>query len=90
MVNLLHDKLPKFVLVVSCTCNHINSNWICNQWKSIDLLWQDTCGPIVGPIVGHASNEDSKRRQLMVEDYRSKVGSRYEIMWEEQSYLVNG
>ena len=33
MVNPLHDKLPRLVLVVSCTCNCFNSNWVRNQWK---------------------------------------------------------
>jgi len=46
------------------------------------MLWQDGCGLIVGPIVGHSLDGDSRRRQLMVEDYCSKVGFRYEILWE--------
>ena len=82
MVNPLHDKLPRLVLVVSCTCNCFNSNWVRNQWKTIDYLWQKSCGHIVGPIIGHASDGDSRRRQLMVTDYCSKQGLRYEIPWE--------
>ena len=82
MVNPLHDKLPRLVLAVSCTCNRFNSDWVRNQWSSIDVLWQDICGTVVGPIVGHASDGDSRRRQLMLEDYRSKVGLRYQIPWE--------
>jgi hypothetical protein len=82
MVNPLHDKLPKLVLVVSCTCNRFNSSWVRNQWETIDTLWQDSCGLVIGPIIGHSSDGDSRRRQLMVEDYCNKVGFRYEIPWE--------
>lgn len=82
MVNPLHIFLPKFVFVVSYTCNRLNFIWVCNQWKTIDTLWQDSCGHICGPIVGHSSDGDSRRRQLMVQDYCSKVELRNEIPWE--------
>ena len=81
-VNPLHDKLPRLVLVVSCTCNCFDAEWVRNQWNCIDALWQESCGEAVGPVVGHASDGDSRRRQLMIKDYTSKVGLRYEIPWE--------
>ena len=82
MVNPLHEKLPRLVLVVSCTSNCFDSEWVRNQWKTIDVLWEENYGTSIGPIVGHASDGDSRRRQLMVQDYTSKVGLRYEIPWE--------
>ena len=82
MVNPLHALLPRLVLAVSSTCNRFNSDWVRNQWNTIDTLWQDSYGPILGPIVGHSSDGDSRRKQLMVHDYCSKAGFRYEIPWE--------
>jgi hypothetical protein len=68
MVNPLHSKLPRLVLVVSCTCNCFDACWVRLQWGRIDQLWQLHCEEQVGPIVGHASDGDSRRRQLMLED----------------------
>ena len=72
MVNPLHEKLSKLVLVVSCTCNCFDSKWVRNQWKRIDSLWQERCATSVGPIIGHASDGDSRRRQLMVKDFTAR------------------
>jgi len=77
------DILPlllRLVLVLSCTCNCFDFAWVRNQWKSIDGFGQESCGTSVRPVVGHASDGDSKRRQLMVKDYTSKVGLKYEIL----------
>jgi hypothetical protein len=82
MVNPLHALLPRLVLVVSCTCNRFNSDWVRNQWKTIDTLWKDSCGHVLGPNVVHSSDRDSSRKQLMIQNYCSKVGLRYEIPWE--------
>jgi hypothetical protein len=62
VVNPLYDKLPKLVLVVSCTCNCFDSSWVRSQWRTIDALWKDNCLEDVGPIIGHASDGDSRRR----------------------------
>lgn len=48
MVNLLHKKLPRLVLVVCCTCNCFDSQWVKKQWTVIDKLWQKICEDIVG------------------------------------------
>ncbi|KAL3694044.1 hypothetical protein R1sor_007695 [Riccia sorocarpa] len=36
----------------------------------------------VGPVIGHASDGDSRRRKLMLSDYRSVSGSRWNLDWE--------
>ena len=36
----------------------------------------------LGPIIGHSSDGDSKRRMLMLKDYYSTTGMRYQIPWE--------
>jgi hypothetical protein len=69
IVNLLHEKLPRLVLVVHCICNYFNVNWVQQQWNVINVLWKLECQAIVGPIVGHASDGDSCRYQLMLANY---------------------
>lgn len=82
MVNPLHAKLPRLVLAVSCTCNCFDSCWVRSHWGRIDSLWKLHCEESVGPVVGHASDGDSRRRQLMLEDYTGKSGHRFEVPWE--------
>ena len=81
MVNPLHQSLPRLVLVVNCTCNCFNAGWVRRQWKVIEKIWEDKCKDIVGPIVGHASDGDSRRRQLMLEDYKAVEGTRLKVEW---------
>jgi len=61
IMNPLHEKLPRLVFVVCCTCNCFNANWIWQQWDVLDVLWKLECQAIVRPIVGYASDGDSCR-----------------------------
>ena len=81
MVSPLHDKLPRLVLCVSCTCNCFDSQCVKNQWVKIEKLWDKHCKDVVGPIIGHASDGDSRRRQLMLVDYKSTDGQRLKVDW---------
>ena len=69
MVCPLHDKLPRLVLTVTCTCRCFYSNWICNQWDCIDTLWDSEVLHIIGPIVEHANDGESWRCQLILANY---------------------
>ena len=82
VVNPLHDKLPCLVLVVLCTCNCFNATWVRDQWKTIEQLWEKECKEEIGPIVGHANDGDSRRRQLMLSDYKETGGVRLKLDWE--------
>ena len=82
MVCLLHAKLPRLVLSVTYTCGCFDSIWVGSQWERIDCLWSAECLQIVGPIVCHASDGDSRHRQLMLADYLGKTGSRLRVPWE--------
>jgi len=82
VVNPLHEKLPRLVLVAYCTCGCFDSQWVRRQWDRIDALWMKHCYSAVGPIVGHASDGDSRRRQLMLQDFRGLQGPRLRVGWE--------
>ena len=88
MVNPLHEKLPRLVLQVNCTCNCFDATWVRRQWGIIDGLWLKECHDAVGPVVGHASDGDSRRRLLMLADYKSQEGSRFKLDWE--GWLLSG
>jgi len=81
VVNPLHEKLPRLVLVVTCTCNCFDSGWVRKQWCTIDELWKQECLEAVGPIIGHASDGDSRRRQLMLADYKLMEDTRLKVDW---------
>ena len=81
MVSLLHDKLPRLVLCVSYTCNCFDSQWVYKQWTRINQLWEKHCKVVVGPIIGHASDGDSRRRQIMLVDYKSIERQRFKLDW---------
>ena len=82
MVNLLHKKLPRLVLVISCTCNSFDASWIRSQWTVVTKLWCEHCEASIGLIIGYALDGDSRRRQLMLERYTSREGTRYDVLWE--------
>ena len=82
VVSPMHDKLPRLVLVACCTCGCFDSSWVRQQWDRIDELWRKHCYAAVGPIIGHASDGDSRRRQLMLIDYRGLEGRRLSVDWE--------
>ena len=82
MVNPMHEKLPRIVLVACCTCGCFDASWVRAQWNKIDDLWSKHCYAAVGPILGHGSDGDSRRRQLMLSDYRGLDGMRLGVDWE--------
>ncbi|KAL3693162.1 hypothetical protein R1sor_006813 [Riccia sorocarpa] len=44
-------------------------------------MWDENCQLSVGPIIGHASDGDSRRTKLMLEDYLSNEGDKWCIGW---------
>ena len=60
VVNPLHESLPRLVLVVCTTCNCFDASWVRHQWEVIHSLWAIECLHVIGPIIGHASDGDSR------------------------------
>ena len=73
MVNPLHDKLPRLVLYTCCTYNYFDTLLVENQRLRIEKLWDKHCKDIVGPIIKHANDGGSQRRQLMLVHFRKIV-----------------
>jgi hypothetical protein len=68
-------------LVYHAPVNAFDASWVRSQWKRIESLWIQHCEHDVGHVVGHASDGDSRRRMLMLQDYVSNVGDRFSINW---------
>ncbi len=69
MANPLHKSLPAFLLVAMATCNRFSAEDIREQWNRVEQLWREHCLELVGPIIGHASDGDSRRRSVQLADY---------------------
>ncbi|CAM6094641.1 unnamed protein product [Calypogeia fissa] len=84
MANPLHSGLPSLLIVAMCTCNTFDAGDIRMQWNRIEKLWKENCHE-VGPIIGHASDGDSRRRAVQLHDYccRATTPAReFRIDWE--------
>ena len=73
----LHKKLPCLVVRMSCICNSFDAKWVRDQWIWIEKLWVEECAPVVGSVVGYASDGDTRHRQLMLVDYLHDQGERF-------------
>jgi hypothetical protein len=88
VVNSLHKDLHRLVLLVCATCNCFDAECVRRHWEVIAKLWKEECEQVIGLILGHASDGDSHRRQLMLQDYTSSSGNRYAILWD--GWLLSG
>ena len=75
----LHKNIPHLVVVVHPTCNKFDANFFHQQWEKVEYLWKKHVEYFLGPIIGHSSDGDSRRRMLMLKDYYSTRGMRYQI-----------
>ena len=81
IVNPLHNKLPRLVLVVCCTCNCFDATWVWRQWNVVDCLWLQEYKNVVEPVIGQANDGDNRRRELMLSDYKRVSGERFKVNW---------
>ncbi|KAL3697901.1 hypothetical protein R1sor_011977 [Riccia sorocarpa] len=82
IVNPLHEKLPRLIIFASITCNSFVTSWVREHWRSLKREWDEHCRTVVGPVIGHASDGDSRRRKLMLADYGSMFGVRWKLDWD--------
>lgn len=84
IVNPLHARLPKLVLAIQLTCNKFDSKAVRAQWEEIHVLWDKNLREVLGPLIGHSSDGDARRRCCMMEDYTNlkDAGARFAIPWE--------
>ena len=86
MLNPVHEDIPALVVLLQATCNTFTNFDVQKQWREIRDLYHIHLQEILGPLVGHASDGDSRRRKLQLIDATSKDGERYEINHENFAY----
>ena len=67
MINPLNRVLPSLVAFLSPTCNTFTSKDVKNQWSLLEDLFAEHVQPVLGPLIGHASDGDARRRKAMME-----------------------
>ena len=77
LLNPMHKKLPRVVVCVVSTCNRFNHYDVYRQWQSIERHFEEHLEDVIGPLVGHSSDSDSRQRKLMVQLMSVDVGMRY-------------
>ena len=66
MMNPLHRKLPRVLLLLQANCNRFTHNEVLHQWLVLDALCESILDLVLGPGIGHACVCDSHQRKLML------------------------
>ena len=77
LLNPLHPALPQLVLLIAPTCNRFTSEDVKAQWDLISSQYKKWLEHIIGPLIGHSSDGDARRRKLMVNDLTGATGNRF-------------
>src|SRR5450759_4435948 len=83
IVNPLIEGFPKLCLLATSTCGKFDADWVKSQWEILTGMWNTHCLKDVGPLLGHASDGDARRRKLMIADYTGQgiIGRRQNLEW---------
>ena len=88
LINPIHPELPPLVALLQAVCNKFDHHMVRRQWDEIQVLYDRHLLPVLGPLVGHASDGDSRRRKLHMEDATSKEGDRFGI--QHENFTMSG
>ncbi len=88
MLNPLHKDLPPMVVLLQACCNTFTHEIVERQWEQIITLYNRHILPVLGPLVGHASDGDARRRKLHLLKALSRTGERYGL--DTPNFLMSG
>ena len=77
MICPLHSQLAPVPLLICATCNCFTSDYVRSQWCSLSELCSTHLRQVLGPMIGHASDGDSRRRRLQLADMTPTSGIRF-------------
>ena len=89
ILNPLHPKLPRIPVLIMLTCNRFDHEFVFRQWQTVERLYEKELQDIVGPLIGHSSDGDSRRRKLMLQLGTNNVGSRYRAIPMELGFVLS-
>ena len=86
LINPVHQDMPPLVVLLQAVCSKFDHQMVKGQWDSIKQLYNQHLLDVLGPLVGHASDGDSRRRKLHLANSTSRNGIRYKVNHENFSY----
>ena len=89
LLNPLHPHLPRIAVLTMPTCNKFDSTFVHRQWQDVERLYEQELKEIVGPLIGHSSDGDSRRRKVMVQLATSTVGDRFEPISRDHGFVFS-
>lgn len=89
MINPLHRYLPRVVLFLQPNCNRFTHNEVLHQWLVLGDLCKAILEPALGPGIGHASDGDSRRRKLMLNQAMSPAAGRYRPVPVDLGFIMS-
>lgn len=73
-------ELPKLTLMIQGTCNRFTSVMVRQQWDQIKELYDKHLLEVIGPLLGHPSDGDARRRHEHRADLLNTIGERYGLV----------
>ena len=89
LLNPLHRRLPRLVICLVATCNCFSHFDVFNQWREIETYFGRHLEEVAGPLIGHSSDGDSRRRKLMVQMMLTDEGERFRPIEEEKGFIFS-
>ena len=89
ILNPLAPNLPRLPILVMATCNCFNADFVYRQWQEIERLFENELEATLGPLIGHSSDGDSRRRTLMLQLMRSKEGLRFQPIPHDLGFVLS-
>ena len=86
LLNPLHPCLPRIVALLAATCNKFTYEDVLAQWQQLETLYKCYLEDILGPMNGHSSDGDSRRRKLMLLQARCAEGKRYQPITKDDGF----
>ena len=71
------------------TCNRFNHEFVFKQWQRVERLYEQELQEIVGPLIGHSSDGDSRRRKAMLQLATNNFGSRFRPVPTELGFVLS-
>ena len=89
ILNPLHPDLPKLPIVIHATCNQFDTRIVQNQWERLEVFYNAHLKDVLGPLIGHSSDGDSRRRKLMLQRATSEEGERYRPIPMDEGFVFS-
>ena len=71
------------------TCNRFDTKFVHRQWQDIERLFEGELEATLGPVIGHSSDGDSRRRKIMLQLMRSREGSRFQPIPQDLGFVLS-